>query len=44
MLERINIPDPISTSGWKELPMEECGKPLVSLWGLHPRIQITLFS
>lgn len=39
MTEKADIPDPIDMGGWKGLTIEECGEPLVSLWGIHPKIQ-----
>lgn len=36
----VEIPDPISMAGWKEVAIEESYQPLINLDGLDPRIQI----
>lgn len=36
----IEIPDPVSIAGWKEVAIEESGQPLIDLGNLDPLIQV----
>lgn len=38
--ERLEIPEPIPLSGWKEVPIKECGEPLIRLNDLGPKVEV----
>lgn len=38
--ERLEIPEPIPLNGWKEVPIKDCGEPLIRLNDLDPKVEV----